>query len=323
LKKVLLPILSALLIFSCKKNHDANTRTSKEDSLGTGWTKITGVVEGYITDIYFSGNTGFLATNSFNEIFKSTNGGDTWQKVYQSSAPFLNMGMGSSDNAGFVWGNPNKTQILYTTNGGASFDSAELGTNNNNFNDIFYVSPQIAYANNGKLWKTVNGGKNWTTIYTFPGSGLSMSVLFFLNEQNGWAVAKDVLYKTTNSGVSWTPITNHGIASSGGENSLFFTDLNTGYYGNGTTIKKTVDGGANWLTVYTAFDQGYFHNLHFINSQLGYLTDKNLIMKTTDGGATWTREVRLGDNYAIELHFTDANHGWAGTNGGTILKFVK
>lgn len=232
--------------------------------------------------------------------------------------------MGSADNAGFIWaaGIGSKTQILYTTNGGTSFDSTDLGATG--FNDIFYVSPQIAYAINGKLWKTTNGGKNWTAIYTFSGSGFFPNLLFFLNEQNGWAVANNVLYKTVNSGVSWTPITNHGLTTSGSENSLFFTDVNTGYYGNETTIKKTTDGGANWSTVYTtAFDFGSFHNLHFINSQLGYLTDNNLIMKTTDGGATWTREVNLANNSAIELHFTDANHGWASTGEGTILKFVK
>lgn len=319
LKKPLLPLICLLLLISCKKNHDGDTPAPKEDSLGTGWTKTSGLTQGYVSDIFFVGNTGFFVADG--KIFRSINGGDSWQIVYQSPSTWINIGMGSTDNAGFIWPG-NKTQILFTTNGGASFDSTDLGSNS--FNDIFYVSPQVAYANNGKLWKTVNGGKNWTNIYTFPGGVQQMSVLFFINEQNGWAVANGVLYKTTSSGTSWTPVTNHGITSGGAENSLFFTDINTGFFGNETTIKKTTDGGANWSTVYaTSVSDGYYHNLHFINSQLGYLTDKNLIMKTTDGGVTWTREVTLKDNYAVELHFTDANHGWAGTNGGLILKFVK
>lgn len=322
MKKALLPLICLLLFISCKKNHEGDTPAPKEDSLGTGWSKIS-VTKSYISDIFFSGNTGFLVSSS-DGVYKSINSGDTWNKVYHSNASFINIGMGSPDNASFIWavGTGSKYQILYTTNGGASFDSTDLGVNS--FNDIFYVSPQVAYAMNGKLWKTVNGGKNWTSIYTFPNANSgNLSILYFLNEQTGWAGFNNILYKTVNSGLSWTPITNHGLTSSGAENALFFTDVNTGYFGNETIIKKTTDGGSNWSTVYTTADNGSYHNLHFINSQLGYLTDGSLIMKTTDGGATWTREVNLANNNAVELHFTDANHGWAGTGGGTILKFVK
>jgi photosystem II stability/assembly factor-like uncharacterized protein len=230
------------------------------------------------------------------------------------------MGMGSADNGTFV--SSAGHLIYYTTNGGASFDSTDLGVN---FSDVFYVSPQVAYAISGKLWKTVNGGKNWTVIYTFPGGSI-YDILYFVNEQNGWATVNGVLYKTVNSGANWTPVTNHGLVSATNFGySLFFTDMNNGYYGNPFAIKKTTDGGANWSNVYTFTGSSYggYHDLHFFTPEIGYMTDYNLVKKTIDGGATWTREVNLVNNNAIELHFTDANHGWVGTDHGTILKFVR
>jgi photosystem II stability/assembly factor-like uncharacterized protein len=317
LKKALLPFLYLLILFSCKKkDHDVDTPLPKEDSLGTGWTKSSPVAgNSYISDIFFIGNTGFFSSN--NSIYKSINGGDSWQKVYQSNFGFPNIGMGSAENAGFASG---MSQVFFTTNSGTSFDSTQLA--GNSFSDIFYVAPQVAYALSNKLWKSTNGGENWTSIYTFPVSSSSYNMLFFLNEQVGWARVNHVLYKTVNGGVNWTPITNHGLADSQyGE--VFFIDQNTGYYGNETTLKKTTDGGANWSTVYTSAYGGY-HDLHFINSQLGYLTDHKLVVKTVDGGATWTREANLENGAsAVELHFTDADHGWVGTGSGTILKFRK
>ena len=258
---------------------------------------------------------------SENAIFRSTNGGDTWQKVYQTNGPFQNMGMGSADNAVFVCGDTKKF-IFFTTNGGNSFDSTDLGVN---FSDVFFVSPQVAYALSGYLWKTVNGGKNWTPIYTFPGSGSIYDILFFISEQVGWATVNGVLYKTVNSGVSWTPVTGHGLTT--GSNfgyCIFFTDENNGYYGNGILIKKTNDGGANWSTVFkSGASYGGWQDLHFFTPEVGYLTDYNTIKKTINGGTTWTRELKLVENSTIELHFTDANHGWAVTDRGTILKYTK
>lgn len=135
-----------------------------------------------------------------------------------------------------------------------------------------------------------------------------------------------VLYKTLNSGVNWMPVTNHGLAvATNFGYSLFFTDVNNGYFANPFAIKKTMDGGRNWSDAFNFTDSGYgsYHDLHFITPDIGYATDYSLIKKTIDGGATWTREVHLVNNNVFEIHFTDANHGWGVTDRGTILKYTK
>jgi photosystem II stability/assembly factor-like uncharacterized protein len=321
LKKALLPFFGVLLIFSCKKNRDGDTPAPKPDSLGTGWTKIATGAPASITDVFFIGNTGFCIAS--NIIYKSSNGGDSWLKVFQAStgstSHFENIGMGSPDMAGFVGGSGSQF-IFYTSNGGTGFDSTMMPEYT--FYDIFYVSPQVVYAINGKLWKSTNGGKSWTSIYTFPGSSITYETLFFLNEQVGWARSHSTLFKTVNGGVDWTPITNHGLPISS-LGSIFFIDQNNGYYSNEKTIKRTTDGGANWSTLYTSPFPGSYHDVHFFTPQTGYITDNNLILKTIDGGATWTREVAMTDYRIIELHFTDANHGWAGSDRGIILKYLK
>ena len=51
--------------------------------------------------------------------------------------------------------------------------------------------------------------------------------------------------------------------------------------------------------------------------------DGSYVYKTINGGNTWTKEVVLPNKLIIEVHFRDAQHGWACGTDGVILKFVQ
>jgi photosystem II stability/assembly factor-like uncharacterized protein len=63
------------------------------------------------------------------------------------------------------------------------------------------------------------------------------------------------------------------------------------------------------------------YNIPFINNT-GFASGSN-IYKSTDGRKTSGKVVALASNYFMELHFTDANHGWACGEKGTVLKFAQ
>ena len=87
-------------------------------------------------------------------------------------------------------------------------------------------------------------------------------------------------------------------------------------------IYKSVNGGTDFLQV-AQLPPGATRaipDLHFVNDNTGYVNAGNRIYKTIDGGLTWQVVVALGNDRIIEIHFTDANHGWA-CGGGTILRF--
>ena len=68
--------------------------------------------------------------------------------------------------------------------------------------------PTIPYGD-GFVLKTTDGGQTWTMI----AEGLPMKVnsVFFLNQERGWAggtgPTAGLLYRTTNSGADWSPLT--------------------------------------------------------------------------------------------------------------------
>ena len=107
--------------------------------------------------------------------------------------------------------------------------------------------------------------------------------------------------------------------------SVHFADNNTGYISDANSVNKTTNGGSTFFKIYTP-SSSYYHDLHFLSPQVGYLTDQLYILKTVDGGINWVKEVTLAPDSGIELielHFTDASHGWAGGSAGYILRYEK
>lgn len=312
-------ILIALstFLFSCGGNNDdvpPPPAPLLEDTLTAGWTKLNVPAGADIPDVFFYGNNnGFFIRNK--EIYKSTDGGSNWQKVYHTSASLSNMGM-ANENIAFFTGIGNK--IIITRNGGASFDSVIL--NDNYLQDVFCINATTAYAVGFKLWKTIDGGITWTIVHDF--SSNTNSELSFFNESTGWVIGESFgLLKTTNGGVTWQDV-NFQSAISGRVSSMQLADNNRGYIITSDGAAKTTDAGISWTRIYDNYLFAY-RNIQFINESTGYITDGRFILKTTDGGTSWQKVVRLGQDSFYEVHFTDANHGWAGTSGGAIYRLLQ
>ncbi len=304
-----------ILFSSCKKDKTPTPPPVPEDTLTAGWTKKTISPESTVSDVYFINNiTGFAVSSS--SIFKTSNGGTDWQKVHQTAGGgFINIAMSSENHAVFIGQNHNK--IFFTKNSGQSFDSVQV--TDFDIKDVYCVNSNIVYAAGRYLWKSADGGATWSKGFQFNSSGDYKS-LQFINEQTGWIISSSGLYKTIDGGLSWQTVNTTGSFVPGSSApSLFFTDSNRGYIADNMKVSKTTDGGITWSVVYTG--SSTYHDIQFINDNLGYITDGKYLLKTTDGGATWQKAVTLGDDSFIELHFTDANHGWAGTAGGSVLRY--
>jgi Secretion system C-terminal sorting domain len=106
----------------------------------------------------------------------------------------------------------------------------------------------------GGVWRTTDGGYNWSRQYTSPTNGLDK--IFFLKEKVngeywGWTFKLDILFKTSNSGVSWVSIPGGIGGGCGSSTDMYFIDTARGVVTrNFSCFNVTTDGGYNWTNVY-------------------------------------------------------------------------
>jgi len=148
----------------------------------------------------------------------------------------------------------------------------------------------------GGIWKTTDGGKNWT-IYSdsLPTLGVS-SIAFDPNTPNtmymgtgdrdGGDAAGFGVFKTTNGGNSWTQ-SNTGMGNrivgklivSPSNTSIILAATNNGIY-------RSSNAGANWTQVIT----GNFKDIIFKpnNHNIVYATRDGILFRSTNNGVNWT-----------------------------------
>lgn len=143
----------------------------------------------------------------------------------------------------------------------------------------------------------------------------SLQAIRFYNANTGYTTAPIYnsstynIHKTTNAGQTWTD-------QSSGYTSMRFMAIwivhpDTVYIsGNNGLIIKTVNGGANWVTLNTGVTDQLW-GLQFVNSFTGYSAGSTgRIIKTTDAGATWFTQASGVQNAFSCVHFRNENTGY-------------
>ncbi|MBX7045631.1 MAG: T9SS type A sorting domain-containing protein [Ignavibacteria bacterium] len=160
----------------------------------------------------------------------------------------------------------------------------------NDIVDIQFINANLGFAiaNNhetheSSLLKSTNGGTNWTSIFTSP--AISLYSLRFFNENTGIISGGygSLVYKTTNSGVSW--ITQQ-LPVLDTYKRLYYQSADTIYAVGSKTITRTTNSGNSWATYYNLTD-AYWSDITFINQKTGITAGASLV-RTTNSGVSWT-----------------------------------
>jgi photosystem II stability/assembly factor-like uncharacterized protein len=315
----------AVVLFSCKKS-DSPIDTSpiiKPDTLSAGWTKIPFASGGSdFYDIFFyQSSVGYAVGNG---LWKSTNGGLTWLELPSHQGTNLAV---TQNGALFIVPIFSGNGLYKSTNGGQNFLQMQTTGGAHEFKDIFFTGNDTGYISTKQgLLRSTDAGNNWSPV-TANGlpSGSNYYSLFFYNDNIGWICDSNSVYKTSNNINNWTKAIIHTNTPFQYVYGIYPTSTSIIYLlvSNGEIYKST-DGGANFYIKNTQFltQQFYISDIHFVDTNTGYVSLGRKIFKTVDGGTTWQREVALGEKDIIEIHFTDANHGWACANG-QILVYVQ
>lgn len=289
------------------------------------------------SSIFFSSDSiGYITDGMGGNLFKSTDGGDTWAIIYT----FPGLGGGNpkfivflNDTVGYImnYGNVNKT-----TDGGQTWTATPLC---NCFHwQLFFPSNSVGYAitNTGSIfdiYKTTNNGGTWSPL-NIPGTMRPRS-LYFTNDSTGYIVNYDTTaYKTIDGGTTWnlinTSINDEFIY-------IHFINDSIGYINGNKELWKTTDQGNNWNIIDSSVFSGYVYKTQFLNDSLGYAIGSdtwpdtnrsNIILKTYNGGLNWIelqtdeKNKIMSDIYIINdtIGFVIGGGKYDGSQWGVILK---
>ena len=224
-------------------------------------------------------------------------------------------------NKDIVWASGSSGTVLRTINGGLKWESLTVpGAAELDFRDIEAFDENMAYiisaGRPAKIYKTVDGGKNWTEKYSNNTQGIFFNSIAFRDRNNGIAVGDPqngcfMIIYTDNGGNTWNQVTAESIpppipgeaqfAASGtcittnGDKNVWFC---TG--GAAARVFRSRNSGKTWDVSGTPIicgesSKGIF-SIAFKDEKNGIIVggdyrnpdnnEKNAAI-TTDGGITW------------------------------------
>ncbi|MCX7833535.1 MAG: YCF48-related protein [Ignavibacteria bacterium] len=278
---------------------------------GTSWNVYVPPINAYTNAIYYISNYIWIGSD-YSQILRSSNTGANW--VFQNQAPlWKDIEWQSSQNGWIVAGyNGTSNFTLRTTNGGIDWF---YDFNSPGGTKIMFKSQNTGFilwdGNGGSVWRTTNGGLNWTKFNV--GAPAWAADMFFINENTGWVCGgSGGIRYTTNGGVSW-------ISQSSGTTQyidrIFFVSPTEGWaaggYGSGNGfIRYTSNAGTNWIAQTPATNM-HIQGMYFINNQTGWVCGVNGgTAKTTNGGLNWIVAGSISHPYAEYIYFINKDTGW-------------
>jgi hypothetical protein len=251
-----------------------------------------------------------LLVGSDGGVFRTTNGGSTFTdrssnleigQIYRLGLAATNQDRlitGWQDNATNIRNAPNSWNWVI---GG---DGMECVISHSN-QDVMYGTIYF-----GQIYKSTNGGANFSTIVTSGGAGVNEGGSWVTpyvmdpNNANTLWVGKSTVYKSVDAGNTWTTL---GPIPGGSMNALAVAPSNTNYIyaSKGAALYRTTNGNTftalaglpNLFITYIAIDAT--DPLHLWVTMSGFSAG-NKVFESTDGGNTWT-------NYSTGLPNISAN----------------
>lgn len=178
-------------------------------------------------------------------------------------------------------------------------------------------------AGDGKVYRSTDGGASWAT----PLAGrISISAFHFVDENNGYALARDyadnsysgksVLLTSTDGGLSWS----HKADMAEGLTGLQFASPSKGLViGQNGRILSTDDGGKTWTARFSGTGVA-LNRVVFTDASTAWVVGGDgTLLKSGDAGASWTRVLLATNATLSSIRFLDAQQGWIAGSNGTIL----
>ncbi len=292
-----------------------------------GWTELPNAPKSNLrfNDVFFiTDDIGWVVSQT-GLVFKTTDGGDSWQEQFDANSSLRNIEFLTED-IGFLGTLGN---VFYKTlDGGATWNPVSISPNPEAICGLHAVENSTtiygcgAYFTPAYIIKSVDSGENWQFIDMSAYSDGLVEVLF-TDEDHGFASGNGftggIILETFDGGSTWTEIFNSGVSGDYvwklqvmENNTVIFGSIQSNVQGK---LVKSLDSGVTWTM--KDFPDNGVQAVGFVNPTHGWMGGFNTgFYKTEDGGDTW---VNLGLGSDLN-RFIFRNNDLAYCSGNSIYK---
>jgi len=288
-----------------------------------------------LDDVHFiDRNIGFIAGSirlfhwEYGSLYKTENGGDTWNVIYDTAMTIPSIHF-LSEPAGFIFGD----EYLFTTDGGDSWsrDSTMGGVA-----EICFVNDSIGFAIRCSgdpgcvLLQTYDRGENWDLIHQFE-QNYNLNSFFFIDEVVGWVLLENDILKFPQKSREYEIQIGIDLPL----RKIHFIDYDLGWISGGYSslddfqplFLRSVDGGETWTQIPGM--KYLINDFYFETCEHGWAVgednqNRGVILETFDSGFNWKVALDSLPAPLKALNFTDG-FGWAIGGGwnhsGLLLKY--
>ncbi len=235
----------------------------------------------------------------------------TWTEQTSGLTTALYSVSAVDDNIAWIAGAGGK--VLRTTNKGVTWTQTTSPSSTDNYTMYAFDANTAIVTASGTttayVYRTTNGGSNWTTVLTQTGG--FFDDVQFKDANNGMLYGDPVggrwtIFRTSNGGVTWDSTGMNVTTTAAGWNNGMYLSGNTVYLGtnNGTLVYST-NFGTSW-TIQTTLQANTY--VTWFNSPTTGLTGGAELNLTTNGGTNWSALTSVGTGNISGI--TGASTSW-------------
>lgn len=295
--------------------------------------------------------TCIAATDSGDRVLRTTNGGNTYTAFSPAAGAIYALSF-TGPNRGVAVGEDGTMVISTNLNAGSpSFVPVSDQSLAGSFSRLHAsnTGPVVAPGQSGKLARSTDGGRHWSTIQLPTSDDLRDA--WFVDDKVGFALdAAGNVLRTLDGGDGWSTIggdpavqpnalyaidqnvvllfgpkgvrrstssssPSFSLVQSKVANSTKLTDYDAAAgavfgYGRKSVIVSH-DAGASWKRVTPPVKNASFRKIDFLTAKRGFaLLESGRLFKTVDGGKSWFELAGVGTLRGYDLSFGDASNGF-------------